>query len=125
MIETDERSESKVENKKDNVRKIMSFDILYYPPPSNKIFHKLKKEAKYIWNTMDNTYGYVDEKISRIKDLKNVQGNFMIMVAMFDPINQFSLSIGLDKKTREEVSLRLKSGGTPDEYNYFDYDRPE
>lgn len=125
MIETDERSESKVENKKDNVRKIMSFDILYYHPPSNKIFHKLKKEAKYIWNTMDNTYGYVDEKISRIKDLKNVQGNFMIMVAMFDPINQFSLSIGLDKKTREEVSLRLKSGGTPDEYNYFDYDRPE
>ena len=46
----------------------------YYKAPSNKIFAEIKKEAIKIWKTYDNTYGYANSKIDRIKDLKNISG---------------------------------------------------
>ena len=92
---------------------------LYYQPPIDTQFDEVKAKAIEIWNTYDNTYGYVDEKVNRIKDMKNVSDNFMVMVAMFDYINQNKLSYILSKETRKAVCDRIRSGGSPDSYNMF------
>lgn len=92
---------------------------LYYTPPIEGLFNELKEKAIEIWNTYDNDYGYVDEKVNKIKDLKNIGDNFMYMVSMFDISNQSRLSSKLSPETRKAVSDRIKSGGLPDTYNMF------
>lgn len=56
--------------------------------PSNEIFQEMKQVANDIWNTYDNQYGYVDEKVSRINSIENIQDNAMVMYRMFDWMNQ-------------------------------------
>lgn len=56
----------------------------YYKAPPDEIFNDIKENAIKVWNMMDNTYGYVTEKIDRIKNIQNVQDNAWYMVAMFD-----------------------------------------
>lgn len=92
---------------------------LYYTPPTDEQFDELKEKAIEIWNTYDNTYGYVDEKVGRIKDIKNVGDNFMYMVAMFDINNQAILASKLSDETRQAVSERMIDGGNPSEFNPF------
>lgn len=92
---------------------------LYYAPPTDKQFEELKAKAIEIWQTYDNTYGYVDEKVGRIRDLKNVNGNFMLMVSMFDIFNQAKLAKKLSKRTCAQVDKRVRQGGAPPEFNPF------
>lgn len=92
---------------------------LYYIKPTDKIFDEVKREAIKIWQTYDNTYGYVDEKVNRIKDITNVEDNMMYMVAMFDMQNQSKLAHALSTKARKAIADRLKAGGQPDNYNPF------
>lgn len=92
---------------------------LYYTPPTDKQFDELKKGAMEIWLTYDNTYGYVDEKVQRILDIKNIKDNFMYMVAMFDAPNQRKLAEKLSKDTRLSVRERMIDGGQEEEYIYF------
>ena len=92
---------------------------LYYTPPEEKQFNELKEKAIEIWNTYDNKFGYVDEKVNRIKDMQNIEDNFMYMIAMFDISNQRKLAMKLSDETRKAVSDRIIDGGTPDEYNVF------
>lgn len=92
---------------------------LYYTPPTDKQFKELKTKAIEIWKTYDNQHGYVDEKVNRIKDIKNVGDNFMYIVAMFDSTNQSILSSKLSVETRKAVADRIKDGGSPDNYNVF------
>lgn len=84
---------------------------LYYTAPKNKQFNELKRQAIKIWETYDNTYGYVDEKVGRIKDMKNISDNFMTIVAMFDMSNQYKLAVSLSEETREAVNVRMVDGG--------------
>jgi len=56
--------------------------------PSQEIFDEMKTIAIKIWETYDNTYWYVDEKISYINSLENIGDNAMVMYRMFDHINQ-------------------------------------
>lgn len=92
---------------------------LYYTPPSKEIFDEVKREAIKVWQSMDNEFGYVDEKVNKIKDLKNVGDNVMFMVAMFDIFNQARLANKLSPKANKAMSDRIRSAGTPDIYNVF------
>ena len=92
---------------------------LYYQPPSDKVFKEVKKEAIEIWKMYDNTYGDVDEKVNKIKDLKNVRDNLMYMVAMFDMVNQRLLARKLSKGAKKAIADRIRLGGAPDRYNEF------
>ena len=92
---------------------------LYYTPPSEKCFNELKQKAIEIWQSYDNTYGDVDEKVGRIKDIRNIADNFMYMVAMFDFINQERLANLLSEETRQAVKERMIDGGNPPEYIKF------
>ncbi len=92
---------------------------LYYTPPTEERFNELKKKAIEIWNTYDNEFGYVDEKVNSIKDIKNIQDNFMYMVAMFDIVNQRNLADKLSDETRQAVRERMLSGGEPEHLIFF------
>lgn len=72
----------------------------YYSPPPDEIFEDIKENAIKIWQTYDNEFGYVDEKVNRIKDLKNTSDNAWFMVAMFDYRNQAKLLGMVQPKTR-------------------------
>ena len=50
---------------------------LYYTPPLQNVFDEVKEKAIEIWKTYDNTYGYVDEKLNKLRGLGNFGDNFM------------------------------------------------
>ena len=87
---------------------------LYYTPPPQNIFDEVKIASIDLWTKMDAT-----GKINSIKDVQNIRDNFMYMVAMFDIHNQLKLRNKLSKEAVEEISARIKDGGTPDEFNVF------
>ena len=86
---------------------------LYYTAPEEKQFNELKEKAIEIWKTFNNDYGQVDEKVNRIKDILNIEDNFMYIVAMFDSGNQRKLAEKLSDETRKAVRDRMIDGGTP------------
>ena len=89
---------------------------LYYTPPSDKCFEELKEKAIEIWKTYDDTYKYATGKINRIKDIKNIQDNFMYILAMFDHINQRKVISKLSNETKEAIRIRLIDGGNDKSY---------
>ncbi len=40
----------------------MSEEKLYYTPPTDEVFNDVKNNALSIWESYDNTFGYVDKK---------------------------------------------------------------
>jgi len=86
---------------------------LYYTPPTDEQFNELKEKAIELWSTMGDEPSYSQEKIGRIKDIKNISDNFMYMVAMFDINNQALLAEKLSDETRQAVRERMIDGGNP------------
>lgn len=78
----------------------------YYTPPSDEMFDDIKRNAIKVWQTYDNEYGYVDEKVDRIKDLANVSDNYGYIVAMFDSNNQAKLLLMVKPETAEFIRQR-------------------
>ena len=56
--------------------------------PTLEIFNEIKASAISVWETYDNTYGYVTEKLEYINRLENIQDNVMVLYRMFDWVNQ-------------------------------------
>ena len=92
---------------------------LYYTSPTDEQFNELKEKAIEIWSTMGDEPSYSQGKIGRIKDIANVEDNFMYMVAMFDQNTQRKLASKLSDETKGAVAERIKDGGTPDYFNVF------
>ena len=82
-------------------------EITYYTPPNDNIFEEIKTASIALWKTYDNEYGYVDEKVGRIKDIKNIEDNAMHIVAMFDYLNIANLKLTLSKESRGFIEDRL------------------
>jgi len=80
---------------------------LYYTAPTDEIFNNLKQEAIKLWQTYDNEFGYADEKVGMIKDIKNVKDNFMYMFAMFDWKNQEKIINEVSAETKKAIEDRL------------------
>ena len=89
---------------------------LYYKAPDQECFDNMKSAATKVWSAMDNTYGYVDEKTARVKDIANVGDNFMYMLAMFDQDNQAKVVALLTPETQEAVRERLLDYGNDASY---------
>lgn len=68
---------------------------------SDELFNELKNAALEIWQTYDNTYGYVDEKIAMM-NFPNVKDNYGTIIGMFDIHNQRKL---YDKVSDEAKAL--------------------
>ncbi len=56
--------------------------------PSIEIFEEMKSAATAVWQTYDNTYGYVTEKLEYINSIGNIKDNAMVFYRMFDYQNQ-------------------------------------
>lgn len=69
-------------------------------PVPKAIFQELKEAAIKIWETYDNTYGYVDEKLGTVRSIPNVSDNYGTFIGMFDASNQRKLydSVGDEAK---------------------------
>lgn len=89
---------------------------LYYDAPTNEAFEEMKKCAIELWNTYENSYGYATDKVSRIKDIGNIQDNFMYILAMFDQDNQIKIIKQLSQSTKEVVKERMIAGGNKESY---------
>jgi hypothetical protein len=92
----------------------------FFSSPKDEYFEELKSVCIKFWRTFDDQFGYATEKINTIKDLKNVDGNFMSMVQMIHPLNRILISEAISIETRYNVSIRSKVGGTTDEFDMFD-----
>ena len=95
----------------------MSEAKLYYTAPSDEQFNEVKEKAMELWKEVDSDndkYGYATEKINRIKDIANVEDNFMFIVAMFDSDNQALLAEKLSAETRSAIRERMIDGGNPE-----------
>ena len=95
---------------------------LYYTAPSDEAFNELKKAAIELWTTRypeETSPYYAKEKVDRIKDIKNIDDNFMYMVAMFDLDNQRLLAEKLSLLTSKAVRDRMVDGGQPEHLIFF------
>lgn len=72
--------------------------------PSQEIFNEMKAIATEIWETYDNKFGYVDEKLKRINSFDNIQDNAMMFYRMFDWQNQTTFK----SKASLEVLIYIK-----------------
>lgn len=84
---------------------------LYYIAPPDKAFEEVKARAMELWALVGSHPDYVEEKQSRIRDIKNIEDNMMYMVAMFDQGNMRKLSKVLTPETRKEIRDRMLDGG--------------
>ena len=90
---------------------------LYYTAPSDEAFEEMRKTAIEVWGQYkDSPGGYMKEKVDRIKDIKNVQDNFMHILAMFDQNNQRKVIELLTFSTQQAVRERMLSGGNDVNY---------
>lgn len=71
--------------------------------PSQEIFDEMKQIATDIWNTYDNEFGYVDEKLERINSFDNIQDNAMVFYRMFDWKNQAKFINKASKEVEEYI----------------------
>jgi hypothetical protein len=71
--------------------------------PNQEIFDEMKSIATDIWNTYDNTYGYVTEKLERINSFGNIQDNAMVFYRMFDIQNQITFHFKASIHVREYI----------------------
>ena len=90
----------------------MTSPRLYYTAPTDEAFADMKAACLEVWGQYkDSAGGYMDEKVARIKDITNVQDNFMFMLAMFDEDNQRKVIKLLQDHTCAAVRDRLRDGG--------------
>lgn len=75
----------------------------YYTAPPEHVFDDIKRNAIAIWQTYDNQFGYVDEKVGAIEGIGNIKDNAWYMVAMFDLDNQAKLLELVTPETAEYI----------------------
>lgn len=83
----------------------------YYTAPSDEIFEDIKENAIKLWSTYSNEFGYVDNKVNKIKDIQNIEDNAWFIVAMFDYSNKFKLLTMVKPETRKKLEEVLKDEG--------------
>ena len=81
----------------------------YYIAPSQEVFDDIKQASIKIWKTYDNEFGYVDEKVGKIKEMKNIRDNYAFMIAMFDYFNQQKMLDLLELPESKDLVERLIS----------------
>lgn len=71
--------------------------------PSQEIYNEMKSLATQIWETYDNQYGYVTEKLSYINRIDNIQDNAMVFYRMFDNNNQETFRTNASNEVLEYI----------------------
>jgi hypothetical protein len=91
---------------------------LFYKPPKDECFEELREICIRFWRSFDEVE-YVEEKINRIKDLKNEGCDFVTMVQMIHPVSRELIAKLLSLETRNEISMRLYGWDGENEFDFF------
>ena len=91
---------------------------LFYTPPKDGCFEELRTICIRFWRSFDEVE-YVEEKINRIKDLKNESCNFVMMVQKINPISIQIIAKCLSLETRNEISMRIYGWEKENEFDFF------
>ncbi len=91
---------------------------LFYTPPKDECFEELRIICIRFWRSFDEAE-YVEEKISRIKNLKNEGCDFVMMIQMIHPVSREVISKSLSLETRNEISMRLYGWEKENEFDFF------
>ena len=91
---------------------------LFYTPPKDEYFDELKNLCIRFWRCFEDV-NYREEKINRIKDLKNEGANFVSMVQMIHQNSREILPKHLSLETRNEISMRLYGWEKENEFDPF------
>ena len=91
---------------------------LFYTPPKDECFEELRTICIRFWRSFDEVE-YVDEKINRIKNLKNEGCNFVMMIQMIHPVSREIIAKVLSLETRNEISMRLYGWEKENEFGFF------
>jgi len=75
--------------------------------PPTSIFNEMKEASKVVWNTMDDTYGYVTGKLERVDSIENHADNVMVCYRMFDMQNQRLMRAVLSVESLEYIDNNL------------------
>ena len=78
-----------------------------YETPSPEIFAEMRDAAIKVWNTKDNTYGYVTEKLERVNSIVNIQDNAMVFYRMFDHENQRLMKAELSQEALDYINHNI------------------
>jgi hypothetical protein len=91
---------------------------LFYTPPKYECFEELRKICIRFWRTFDEVE-YVEEKINRLKNLKNEGCDFVMMVQMIHPVSRQFIAKSLSLETRNEISMRMYGWEKENEFDFF------
>lgn len=87
---------------------------LFYKPPSNEIFNEVRGLFIKFWcANFDNTFGYVDGKVERLRSMTNSGSEFMGMFQMLhhNTLKEFVNTNIMSNEAKKEFILRLIDGG--------------
>lgn len=72
--------------------------------PSALIFEEMKSAAIAVWQTYDNEFGYVTEKLERVNNILNLRDNAMVFYRMFDYENQAKMRAKLSPEAIQYIN---------------------
>jgi len=76
----------------------------YYTAPPDECFNDLRTQSVKLWQTLDRG------KARYVKTIENSKGNFMYILALFDPSNQAIIFFKIKESTIAEIIKRLPIG---------------
>lgn len=70
-----------------------------------EVFDEIKEAAIKQWNTFDNTHGYVDEKLTRVNSIRNIQLDGLILLRMFHRNSRQKIINSLSDRTKMYLEI--------------------
>jgi len=80
-----------------------------FKPPKQIIFNEIKGACIDMWNTFDNTWGYVDDRLFMVEQIHNTGGDVMFLLNMFDPPLRAYVISTLSPEARDYIKLYEKT----------------
>jgi hypothetical protein len=83
----------------------------YDPILTDEIFNEVRSLVTKIWNTFDNEFGYVDEKMAVVNSLPQEWTSVIQMIRMFHMLIQRKLFEVFSRETNEAIKLEMYDRG--------------
>ena len=86
-------------------------NMTYNPILTDEIFGEVKNMATRIWETFDNQFGYVDEKMDIVNELPKEWTSVIQMIRMFHMVIQRKIYETLSQDANESIKLEMYDRG--------------
>jgi hypothetical protein len=83
----------------------------YEPILTDGIFTEVRSLVTKIWNTFDNEFGYVDEKMAVVNSLPQEWTSVIQMIRMFHVLIQRRIFEALSDEANESIKLEMYDRG--------------